>query len=323
MSLSNASFPMVRRLVHCDWSKHAEKRWMAQANWDGRHYVVSTPTGVGALENFFGRVREGVREGETVLVGFDFPIGLPFAYANQAAITSFKDALLRFGSVGWERFYDLCTARSEINVQRPFYPFRPGGTSPAHLVEALGVRDLLDLLRQCERPYPGRNAASHLFWTLGAKQVGRAAISGWRDLLGPALRNNSGTVAIWPFDGTVSELVRRAPIVVAETYPAEAYAHVGIARTGWSKRVQSDRKKHGATLVGWAKDREVVFDGETEAQLNAGFGPSDDGEDPFDALVGLCSMIDVALHRRASGEPDLASVRTVEGWILGQTTIPA
>jgi hypothetical protein len=49
-----------------------------------------------------------------------------------------------------------------------------------------------------------------------------------------------------------------------------------------------------------------VFDAAAEAQVDNGFGPTKDGEDPFDALVGLCSMIDVAVGRRAAGEPDVA-----------------
>lgn len=319
MSLSNASFPLARRLVHCDWSMHAKKRWMTQADWDGRRYVVSAATGVGDLSKFFDRQRQGLRDSESVLVGFDFPIGLPFAYFRQTSLTSFKDALLQFGGSGWARFYDLCEARAEISLQRPFYPRRSDrGTSPAHLVEALGLGDSTDLYRHCERTYPGRNAASPLFWTLGGKQVGRAAISGWRDLLAPALRIQQGALAIWPFDGSLTDLAGRFSIVVAETYPAEAYSHVGIARHGWNKRKQVDRREHAAKLRTWQENRAVFFAAAAETQLGDGFGPSKHGEDPFDAFVGLCAMIDVALGGRVSGEPPLESVRNVEGWILGQ-----
>jgi hypothetical protein len=52
--------------------------------------------------------------------------------------------------------------------------------------------------------------------------------------------------------------------------------------------------------------------------LADGFGPSKDGEDLFDATVGLFSMLEVVLGHRAPGEPATASVRNLEGWILGQ-----
>jgi hypothetical protein len=53
-----------------------------------------------------------------------------------------------------------------------------------------------------------------------------------------------------------------------------------------------------------------------------GFGAGGEGEDPFDAIAGLCGMIEVADGRRAEA-PDLAAnVRRREGWILGQIDLP-
>ena len=46
------------------------------------------------------------------------------------------------------------------------------------------------------------------------------------------------------------------------------------------------------------------------------FAPSKDAEDPFDALVGLLSMLDVLVGYRAAGAPSESAVATVEGWIL-------
>ena len=52
--------------------------------------------------------------------------------------------------------------------------------------------------------------------------------------------------------------------------------------------------------------------------IHDGFGPARDGEDPFDAVVGLFPMLDVLLGYRHDGAPDDEAVRQVEGWILGQ-----
>ena len=59
-----------------------------------------------------------------------------------------------------------------------------------HLLNGLGFNNhKIDvLLRKCEIGRIGRRAACSLFWTLGGNQVGKGAIAGWRDLLGPALR---------------------------------------------------------------------------------------------------------------------------------------
>lgn len=57
-------------------------------------------------------------------------------------------------------------------------------------------------------------------------------------------------------------------------------------------------------------------------RLNDGFGPREDGEDPFDAVVGACSMLDVVLGHRSDGAPNDAVVGTIEGWIFGQQIQP-
>jgi hypothetical protein len=44
-----------------------------------------------------------------------------------------------------------------------------------------------------------------------------------------------------------------------------------------------------------------------------------EGDDSFDAVVGLFGMLEVALGRREPGEPQDEHIRDVEGWILGQS----
>ena len=60
--------------------------------------------------------------------------------ARRAGISRFLDAILEFGSGRWTDFYRLAAQRSEIAIERPFYPARPGGTSQSDLAVALGVR---------------------------------------------------------------------------------------------------------------------------------------------------------------------------------------
>jgi len=107
-------------------------------------------------------------------------------------------------------------------------------------------------------------------------------------------------------------------------YPQEAYAHVGVHfPPGRSKRAQEDRRTASAAVLAWAKRYGVIFSGHAREQLLDGFGPSKSGEDQFDALIGLLSMIEVVDGRRREGGLPTASTVAWEGWNLGQTAAGA
>jgi len=63
----------------------------------------------------------------------------------------------------------------------------------------------------------------------------------------------------------------------------------------------------------------VTLNDELVHLIRTGFGPSKSAEDPFDAMLGLLSMIEVVLGFRSEGAPVDEDVRKVEGWILGQS----
>ena len=319
MPMSKPELIPPDRLVHADWGSDSKKRWMCVASRQGGGYIIRPPEPVGDLRTFWARVAQR-SNGGSVLVGYDFPIGLPVAYAEQAGITHFKDSLLEFGHGPWSDFYRPAERQDEVSIRRPFYPFRPGGTKQCHLVDGLGVESMRSLLRRCEHPTETRGAASPLFWTLGGKQVGRAAIIGWRDLLGPGIAGQSLDLRVWPFDGSLAELIAPGALVVAETYPAEACVHLGLTPPGrgWSKTSQSGREAQAGKLLDWAMMREVEVDDQLSRMIRDGFGEQKAAEDPFDAMLGIMSMIEVALGYRNEGAPRDNEVRQVEGWILGQ-----
>ena len=309
-------------VAHADWGKDAPKRSIALATRDpGGRFLAGAPSVVEDARRLLPTFRH--QSPGAVLIGFDFPIGLPLSYATRAGVKHFRDWLAALPDD--DLFYHPAARPDEISLARPFYPERPGGTKQAHLTHALGVPDMSHLLRRCERGHPGRGPASPLFWTMGAKQVGKAAISGWREVLAPALRDPALDVALWPFDGSLEELLASGRIVCAETYPGEFYAHLrvtfpaGLKGEKHGKRVQADRAGNAESLLGWAESAGVEVTPELERGIRDGFGPDAGGADPFDAVVGLFGMLNVVLGRRPSGEPDLESVRSVEGWILGQT----
>ena len=105
--------------------------------------------------------------------------------------------------------------------------------------------------------------------------------------------------------------------MLAETYPGEAYGHVGVAfAPGMSKRRQDDRRVAMRDLPAWAARHGVSFAPALAAQIGDGFGSLDRGEDPFDALVGLLGMLEVVDGRRSAGPA--AAQDPWEGWIMGQ-----
>jgi len=285
---------------------------IARLQPDGKYFAGATRE-VGPLASLWARAEETAASGP-VLAGFDFPIGLPRAYAYQAEITDFLTALKAFD----DQFYTVASLPNQIGLSQPFYPMAPGGCLKQHLLAGLGVARWSDLLRRCERPTDKGPAACALFWTLGGQQVGKAAIVGWRQLLAPALRDGLD-LGLWPFQGSLDELLARHRFVVAETYPAEFYRHLGLNLKG-GKRKQGVRQANAPALVAWAKSEGVHLDRELVDEIEDGFGSGASGDDRFDAVVGLFGMVNVVLGRRPSGEPDDDDmVRRVEGWILGRT----
>lgn len=302
----------VSVVAHCDWSIDGAKRWLATALRRDGAWRALAPEPVGDTATLFDRLRRRAVEPGALLIGFDFPIGLPEAYARAADLASFRAALDLFGTGAWSTWYDVAESRDQISLRRPFYPARPGGTARDHLFDALGLVERDALLRQCERKSAERNAACMLFWTLGGNQVGKAAITGWREIIVP----RRDTIGLWPFDGDLADLTRRHAVVVAETYPGDVYPTLGLPR-GWSKRRQADRQEVGRAILRWLDGRATIEAEALRPLIADGFGAEPRGEDPFDATVGLLGMLDVVAGRRADGAPHNEAVRTWEGWILG------
>jgi hypothetical protein len=259
------------------------------------------------------------RDGEPAMLGFDFPIGVPRAYAEMAGVEDFIELLRSCGRAPWREFFDVADSPDEVSLRRPFYPrtYGPKGAKRrSHLAEALGV-PFESLLRRCELRQPSRRAACSLFWTCGGNQVGKGALAGWR-LLQAEPRES---LRIWPFDGPLEELIGTGATVVAETYPAECTGHLGLGTVS-GKRHQEVRRGYGSALLDAAHDLGVDVAPELLRRVRDGFGSTLAAEDQFDSFIGLLGMVSVLEGRRAAGDPaDDIAVRTVEGWILGQAAI--
>jgi hypothetical protein len=310
---------MFDQLIHADWSVTPGKRWVAVAERRTARWTVSGPELVGPAGALLERAFAAAAEGQRLLVGFDFPIGVPAAYGALTKLESFRHLLHKLGGGEWSQFFEVAKSPSDIRISRPFYPLvSKKGVSRAELVAGLGVRSFDDLLRVCERRTEYRRAACSLFWTLGGNQVGKGALTGWQEIIRPALQRGA---ALWPFDGTLPDLANAPGVVLAETYPAEAYRMVNAGfRHGESKRRQADRRSKGAAVLAWAERHGIVFSADASAALNSGFGSQSNGEDQFDAAMGPLKMIEVTDGRRVERERTKQPAETAnwEGWILGR-----
>lgn len=316
MQRSKPSMPAV--IAHCDWSKDPKKRWMTVAIRSGDCWAAYAPEPVGVTVDLLDRLEMRAIELGPLFVGFDFPIGLPLQYALRTGFKNFREALKHFGDGQWAQWFIVANDATEVSLRRPFYPQRPNGKKGADLIQRLGVAKMEELLRVCERRTSNRLAASSLFWTLGASQVGKATISGWREVIKPSVLTDR--ISLWPFDGTLSEVFGKGKPVVAETYPGETYVQIGIPnrRTG-SEKKRGGRLSASPYLNDWLGHRPVVPEPQLCAAIADGFGDAACSEDQFDAVVGLFGMIDVAIGVRTDGVPEDEDIRRWEGWILGQS----
>ncbi len=302
-------------IYHADWGTGPNKRWLAQATLgaDGR-YAAHAPAPIQNHEDLIPSLQRQINDSGCALVGFDFPIGIPASYARIAEVFDFKNFLLRLGHGEWADFYNVARTPSEISIHRPFYPFGNGGARQIHLLSALGLDDIDELRRECEKKQAGRRAACPLFWTLGANQVGKGAIVGWRDVLASAL-NSGGDVLLWPFDGHLEDLLTTGKIAIAETYPAECYRWF-LPEPLKGKGELEVRRAVGSHLTKWGACLDLSLEPSLLCMIEKGFP---EGDDAFDSVVGLFGMIEVVRERRLPGEPSENKTRKLEGWILGQS----
>ena len=154
-----------------------------------------------------------------------------------------------------------------------------------------------------------------MFWTLGAKQVGKAALSGWREVIGPARRRGA---TLWPFDGDLAALAAAAGLVLAESYPGDAYGQIGLSV---AEEEQPTPLGRAALAPPSRAGRSRAPSGSTAAWCRRSamdFPPVRGSDDGFDAAVGSSGGGGGAAGERPAGAPRPTTVRHWEGWILGK-----
>jgi len=303
--------------AHADWSVDPRKRWMSVAVLSGGHWVLEAPMLVGDVGTFLARLR-ALAGGAAVALGIDCPIGLPPAYAAQLQGVKDFPAFLRSLTPDQE-FFSVARTIDEVSLARPFFP--AGNVSgPGYklaLARALNMSGTAELLRLVDLKTASRPGGGVMFWTLGANQCGKAAISAWRDLIIPALAEDN--LKLWPFDGAFRALAVAGQTVIAETYPAEALRQLGLTLRG-SKQSQTSRQALADDMFTVMAKLRVKPSTALAAEISNGFGAQKSAEDPFDSLIGVLGVINVLNGNRPDTSPLVAD--KWQGWVLGQTDFP-
>jgi len=302
--------------AHADWSLDPRKRWVSIARRRGKHWQASAPRPVGDPATLAAHL---LAQGSPAALGLDLPLGVPRGFAEHRPEQNFPAFLARLAEN--PEFFAVSPTLETVSPARPFYPARgiKGMTRAAHAA-ALGLPDAAGLSRLCDRATAERPAGAPVFWTLGANQSGKAAISAWRDWLAPALAAGA-PLRLWPFAGALHDLLRPGQLAIAEVYPAEALRHIGLKLTG-SKRAEAPRQALAPALCDAMAALHVSADAALAEMIQAGFGTDAAGEDRFDSLIGLLGLIGVMDGKRPDFIPEDPMIRAWEGWVLGQTALP-
>jgi len=255
---NHTAYPMAKpvaydRLVHSDWSVSAGKRWTAIAHRSLQGWSIDrlaqTPPAPACLDLLFAVPR--------TLAGFDFPIGLPAMVMDRIG-GDFCQFLSSPLSDRAQRFLTPVETLRDISPAQPFYRRHPAGGRQADLLRGLGCADFNALLRACEMKTATRSRAESIFWTVGAKQVGKAALSGWHDVVIPARARRPALAVRWA--------------VVA--------ARVGCAHIG------GNLSGRGLSTSRHEPDREEAHAGRTAGRRRRA------------AVLGFAASCDVALRNR-------------------------
>lgn len=304
--MSETRLDLPSLVVSADWGTRDRSRWSSNARRQGEVYVVEAPRRVGNAEAWFRELLD-LAEWSSVLVGVDSPIGVPMAWAAAMGRSTFRDVLAAAGTGDMLEFF---IPSDEPRLEKPFYPRTAAGSEKVKLARALGVPGLEALLRTCDQATSDRARAECLFWLVGPKQVGRAAISLWQTLLQPNLHR----LRLWPFEGDLWQVARPGKLGLCEIYPAESLTHVVPKESRGSKKLRDARARMCGAIQ--LRDLPIAFSHSCVLGMANGF----DSEDAFDSFVGLLSMLLVVLGEREADSSSRAIAdanREIEGWILG------
>lgn len=241
-----------------------------------------------------------LKKDAAILIAADLPIGLPSnpddVYRAIDA-DSFLDWLaktqsrLKKTNGNWRESLIAKAERGETRT--PLMPF-VSYSNAKEIPPDKTARRLCDMMSKGESVY----CLDH-----GPKQVGKAALQFWFDVLIDLQTQFTSRVAVWPFENTTGK-----QIVVAECYPA--FCQRMVFQRMISKR---DPLQVSKALIGLTKDVNRNHGISIETWIHAA-----SSEDEFDMFTAALAFREkMAANEDLLKCPDNSLCRTYEGWMLG------
>lgn len=294
-------------IIAVDWGKDVRKRTAYLSELASRS-IFRLP--------FDGSVAHLIEHASSlaspVLIGIDAALGLPDpvwdSLRNQCSPPprTFADFLLA-DEVPAD-FFEPVTCPESWSPQRPFIRPPRGRWS---------LQAFVDVSRQgLYRRIDSRLHANSMFVMAGISgSVGSGTCALWRELI---TLNHSSPVRLWPFHGSLHELMAHEDPIIGEIYPKACY---GIALS----------ESLPAPLLSIAKTnrdtrRSIVAELQSArwlARANIQIRDLDaalDSEDDFDAVLSAAALTRLLLENAQIESPDTVD-RRAEGGVLGAASL--
>lgn len=239
----------------------------------------------GSTVAFFREQANGAVRDKAIAILADVPIGLPHdyddVYAGHTAFLSWLMAAYERTSGNWAQLVVDSVALQ--TPQRPFVmprkgEFKSSGRFPK---------------RECDT----RTNGESLYWCVGGKQVGRAALQFWFEVLIPLSRELGESFGLWPTDSVTSG--RR--VLIGECHPSILQPRV------YGRRVQKTDPLSVVDAVRALRERHPTLAADEGTWMHAV-----SSEDEFDMFTTA-----VALAQEPAGLDCGKRCMPIEGWIMG------
>ena len=303
--------------VSADWSKDTRKRSVHVADLAARR--IRRPQNQDwTLTALLHLATELARRG-SVLVGVDAALGVPAGYWSAVQAHDWNKQVKPANFVDWlsrldpdsDFFQDPVHEPGEWDVGRPFFrvPGRSGGLSDFTNPFDDGLRRRIDEATDAKPLF----AVSGIPGTVGS---GTRAL--WKELI-PLLAGKR-EFAVWPFEGDLPAVLERRGIVLAETYPALAYAAALAAELPASRlkvaKTRPERRERVCELL--QATRWVRHFGVDLRDLE----PARKDDDAFDSHLTAAAVLRCVLEDRALCDREWIDTTAGGGMLLAGPVDP-
>lgn len=251
-----------------------------------------------SLLQFMRRQIDSLQVPKPVLLAADLPVGLPsvpegvFAYVGAVSFLTWLEATakrLEVSREGWRQLL-IATGVQARSAQKPFVRIAKGEN-----------KRLVSHYRTCDKL---SNGESVYCLDHGSKQVGRAAMQFWFEVLFPLRTRYGSRLAVWPFEPWT-----HCEIVIGECYPRACHNML------YGMTINKRQPLDVATAL-WSIACDPVRSREIELNTWIHAASSEDEFDMFTTALAFRELIGRGEDLFAYPASDRAC-RVLEGWMIG------